>query len=115
MNSITLLQISGSVIRKSAEMAVTDPHGIIITVVSVLVVFASLAILHISYFLIGKVVTRHLQWMENKQKNAEPQQQDDPEVKAAIATALHLYLNENTHDDESYVITIKRKEYNETV
>ena len=42
MNSISLLQISA-----------TDPHGIIITVVSVLVGFASLAILHISYYLIG--------------------------------------------------------------
>ena len=114
MNSITLLQISESVIQKSAEMAATDPHGIIITVVSVLVVFASLAILHISYYLIGKVVNWHLQWMERRQENAE-QQQDDPEVNAAIATAMHLYLNENAHDEESYVITIKRKEYNETV
>ena len=114
MNSITLLQISENVIQKSAEMAATDPHGIIITVVSVLVVFASLAILHISYYLIGKVVNLHLQWKERRQENAE-QQQDDPEVNAAIATAMHLYLNENAHDEESYVITIKRKEYNETV
>ena len=64
MNSTTLLQISESVIRKSAEMAQTDPHGIIITVVSVLVVFASLAILHISYYLIGRAVNWHAKWVE---------------------------------------------------
>lgn len=115
MNSITLLQISGSVIQKSADLAATDPHGFIITVVSVLVVFTALAILHISYYLIGKVVGWHLRWMERREKATESHEQDDSEVKAAIATAMHLYLNENSHDDESYVITIKRKDYNETV
>lgn len=29
------------------------------------------------------------------------------ETEAAIAMALHLYMNENVHDKESYVITIK--------
>lgn len=115
MNSITLLQTSASVLNKSAEMVATDPHGIIITVVSVLVVFASLAILHISYFLIGKVVGWHLDWMDRREQASEPQAEDDAEAKAAIATAMHLYLNENSHDDESYLITIKRKEHNERI
>ena len=115
MNILTLLQISESVIRKSLEVAETDPHGIIITVVSVLVVFASLATLHISYYLIGKVVGWHFEWKQKRTMTIEPEAQDNAEVKAAIGTALHLYLNENSHDDESYVITIKRKEYNETV
>jgi hypothetical protein len=30
-------------------------------------------------------------------------------VQAAIATALHLYMDENAHDYESNIITIKRK------
>lgn len=115
MNSITLLQISGSVIQKSADLAATDPHGIIITAVSVFVVFTALAILHISYYLIGKIVSWHFRWMERRKKAAETHEHDDSEVNAAIATAMHLYLNENSHDDESYVITIKRKDFNETV
>ena len=115
MNSITILQISESVIRKSLEVAETDPHGIIITVVSVLVVFASLATLHISYYLIGKAVGWHIKWKQKRAESTEPEQKDNAEVKAAIATALHMYLNENSHDDESYMITIKRKEYNETI
>ena len=45
MNIMTILQVSEKVLRKSAEIAENDPHGIIITVVSVLVVFAALAIL----------------------------------------------------------------------
>ena len=49
MNSFTVLQVSEKVLRKSAEMAENDPHGIIITVVSVLVVFAALAILDCAY------------------------------------------------------------------
>lgn len=109
MYSFTLLQISENVIRKSAEIAATDPHGIIITAVSVLVVFTALIILSISYLIIGKVINGRLELKPRREKVAEPQSQDDTEVKAAIATAMHLYLNENSHDNESYVITIKRK------
>ena len=99
MNSTTLLQISESVIRKSAEMAQTDPHGIIITVVSVLVVFASLAILHISYYLIGRAVNWHAKWVEKKEEKPAPEP----------------VPQKDTHDDESYAITIKRKGHHETV
>ena len=31
------------------------------------------------------------------------------ETYAAIGLALHQYLNDIVHDDESYIITIKRK------
>ena len=99
MNSTILLQISESVIRKSAELAETDPHGIIITVVSVLVVFASLAILHISYYLIGKAVNLHAAWLEKKEEKLTPETQEQ----------------KGTHDDESYAITIKRKGQHETI
>ena len=55
MDSIKLLQIAESVMTKSAEMAENDPHGVIITVVSVAVVFAALIILFFAYTIIGKV------------------------------------------------------------
>ena len=95
----TLLQISESVIRKSAEVAVTDQHGIIITVVSVLVVFASLAILHISYYLIGKAVSWHSKWSERNDEKPAP----EPEEEKGI------------HDEESYILTIRRKGLQETI
>ena len=88
MNSISLLQISA-----------TDPHGIIITVVSVLVVFASLAILHISYYLIGKVVRWYAGWSAEKE--------DTPAPAAEVQNS--------PHDEESYMITIKRKGQYETI
>ena len=99
MNSIALLQISESVIRKSAEVAATDPHGIIITVVSVLVVFASLAILHISYYLIGRTVKWHAEWVEKKEQKPAPEAEEPKGI----------------HDEESYVITIRRKGQHETI
>ena len=99
MNNITLMQISESVMHKSAEMAATDPHGIIITVVSVLVVFVSLAILHISYYLIGRGVSWHARWTTKKEEAPAPESEEP----------------KSPHDDESYMITIRRKGHYETV
>ena len=99
MNSIAILQISENVMRKSAEVAATDHHGIIITVVSVLVVFASLAILHISYYLIGKAVNWHAKWSANKEEKP----------------AADTLEQKGIHDDESYMITIRRKGQYETI
>ena len=36
-------------------------------------------------------------------------QEMNGEAYAAIAMALHQYLNDTVHDNESYLITIKRK------
>ena len=36
-------------------------------------------------------------------------QEMNGEVYAAISMALHQYLNDTVHDNESYIITIKRK------
>ena len=86
-----------------------DPHGLILTLISVLVVFVTLSILYLSYGLIGKIVTSH----ENRQRKQQKERPSDGELQeetaAAISMALHMYLNETVHDDESYIITIKRK------
>ena len=69
-----------------------DPHGIIITVVSVSVVFASLIILYFAYKLTGMLVN----WNADK-----PQKKKNrPKRKAT---------DDNAHDKESYVITIRRE------
>ena len=45
-----------SVLSKSMELAEKDPHGLIITIVSISVVFISLALLFVLYFLFGRLI-----------------------------------------------------------
>lgn len=80
MNILTIQQIAES-----------DPHGLIITVVSVSVVFAALILLYFAYTLTGKLVN----WNSGK-----PVKQEKKKRKT----------EDGIHDKESYVITI-RKEY----
>lgn len=111
MNAFTVMQFTQSVASRSAEVAANDPYGIIITVVSVTVVFSVLFLLFISYTLIGKLASEEFAFPKFKLKNKTVvEEETGNEVQAAISMALHEYLNENIHDDESYVITIKRKE-----
>lgn len=107
MNIMTILQVSEIVLRKSAEIAQSDPHGIIITVVSVLVVFGVLAILYCAYRLTGLIVNNEYV-LRKTGAISDAEEETDEEVEAAITTALHLYLDENSHDNESNIITIKR-------
>lgn len=127
MNGIMLLQFSEHVAAKSADMAMKDPHGAIITIVSVTVVFTALIILFFAYNLIGKISSG--QWKlpkrEKKVKQVSGKGSPSPEEAAAIALALdqemngetyaaiglalHQYLGNSVHDMESYVITIRRK------
>lgn len=122
-----LLQISESVILKSAEMAEKDPHGMIITIVSVSVVFLALVILYFAYTLIGRTINSAVDWkgLSCKKKHRAANEGPSPEETAAIAfaldqelngetyaaigVALHQYLDDTVHDNESYIITIKRK------
>ena len=67
-----------------------DPHGIIITVVSVSVVFAALVILYFAYTLTGKLVN----WKTDK-----------PAKKRSKRKSTDTRI----HDSESYVITIRRE------
>ena len=127
MNTFVLLQVSEQVAIKSAEMAAKDPHGIIITAVSVSVVFFALIILYFAYTFIGKMSSGEIK-LKMPEKKAAPKpakggptpeeaaaialaldQEMNGEVYAAIGMALHQYLNDTVHDMESYIITIKRK------
>lgn len=125
--NIMLLLTSGSIMQKNAEMIAKDPHGAIITIVSVSVVFFALIILYGAYTLIGKLVSGQISIPMRKpssmsatskgRPNAEEaaaialalDQELNGETYAAIAMAMHRYMNEKVHDNESYIITIKRK------
>lgn len=123
MLSVNMLQ-AGHVLRKSAEMAEKDPHGVIITVVSVAVVFTVLLILYFAYSLIGKSVNGKMPKFGRQSSAAgvhKPSSEEaaaialaldselNGETYAAIGAALHNYFNDTVHDQESYIITIRRK------
>ena len=130
MNSLELLQVSDNVLLKSVEVAEKDPHGSIITLVSIGVVFMALIILYIAYSMIGKIISGHINIPSIISKAkisttlAKRSKQTDEvavaiamaldkelngETYAAISLAMHQYLNDTVHDIESYVITIRRK------
>ena len=127
MDILMILQASQRVAEKSADMLVKDPHGLIITLVSVMVVFSALVILYFAYTFIGNLSSGRFKMPEKKVKvkpaetksvaNEEVaaakamahDQEMNGEVYAAISMALHQYLNDTVHDMESYIITIKRK------
>ena len=126
MTGISILQTSANVLQKSAEMAEKDPHGAIITLVSVSVVFIALIVLYFAYTFIGNLSSGKIK-LPNRNTTAKSEKASGPapeeavaiamaldqelngETYAAIGMALHQYLNDTVHDNESYIITIKRK------
>ena len=96
MLPLTLIQ-SENVLTKSMELAEKDPHGWIITVVSISVVFISLALLFVLYFLFGRLI--NIVFKEKKQEQAEVVKEDN-----------ELTVNQEPHDKESYVITIRKND-----
>lgn len=112
---------NGDVNAKSNSeiMKEKDPHGFVLTIISVLVVFFSLFILSRIFKYVGKASmksgTKTLKPARGKEMTPEAaaavamalQQEYGGEVEAAIAMALHSYLSECAHDQESYVLTIR--------
>lgn len=102
----------------AGNLAESDPHGWILTLTSVSVVFGALLILWILFGLLGKAFTR-----EPGKKTPSPDEAaaiamaleaarkedtgGDPETAAAIALALDCYLSESVHDPESYTLTLR--------
>lgn len=115
----------------SARLAHEDPYGVVLTIVSIGVVFSALLVLWQLFALLGKMMNRNGGNNGGKpakkvsKKAGKGSGNIDPEVAAAIsmaiaqelggetyaaiATAMHLYLDDSVHDNESFVITIKQK------
>ncbi len=85
-------------------METLDPHGWMLSLISVLVLFSALVLLYLIYSLIGKLSTRAM-----ARRAAPPESPVDSSgaEAAAIAMALNLYLAEYAHDRESGTITIR--------
>lgn len=116
---------------KAEKLARTDPHGITMTLVAIAVVFGALIILFLCYTFVGALCTGRFNWVaglfKRKKKNRKKGSANLPdaetaaaiavalrmdcsdEIQAAIGLALHRYLSESVHDNESYTITIRRK------
>lgn len=100
--------LNGSGLSKTRAESIkeTDPHGWTLTVTCVTVVFAALIILFMIYNMLGKIFTGGLRITSKKKESGIT----DPEEAAAIAMAIHMYFNENTHDQESFALTMRPKD-----
>lgn len=122
---IDYLTILLSTSAKSEMLAQRDPHGFIMTVTAVAVVFGALLVLYVFFGILGGFNSGKIdikKWFRCRKKTKkEPDEETaaaialalsdemSPEVYAAIGMALEEYLDEGVHDYESYIITIKRK------
>lgn len=98
---------------KSMIMAKTDPHGGIMALTAMSVVFLALVVLCCLFKLTGAISLKSLQKKSDKAAKESNRPvtvsvaESSSESFAAIAMALHLYIMENeAHDDESYAITM---------
>ena len=106
------------------RMAQTDPHGWTLTLISVSVVFLALIVLYFIYNFSGNIFSGKFKRAPKPPKAVKGT--PDAEVAAAIAlaldmenagdeyaaiaTAVHLYLNDAVHDVEPGMVTIVRKD-----
>lgn len=103
------------------RMMQTDPHGWTLTLISVSVVFAALIVLYFVYTLSGNIFSGKIKLPKKTRKASANDEvaaaialaldmELSGEDYAAIATAVHLYLNDTVHDAEPGFVTIVRKE-----
>lgn len=97
--------------ENSKKFQEVDPWGIGMTFVGLAVVFLSLLMLYVLFFNITRLLNLRLKKSSVPKTEAvksvkEPEELTG-EVNAAIAIAIHLYMNE-LHDKESAVLTINK-------
>ena len=103
------------------RMMQTDPHGWTLTLISVSVVFAALIVLYFVYSFSGNLFSGKFKRAPRKVKGTPDAEvaaaialaldmEQDGDVYAAIATAVHLYMNDTVHDVEPGIVTITRKD-----
>ena len=102
-----------------------DPHGWILSITSVSVVFTALAILWFLFWLLFDRQAKKKAGLSSRGRRPSGSQDEaevaaaialaldmecSGDVYAAIATAVHLYLSDAVHDVEPGIVTIVRKE-----
>lgn len=91
----------------AGKMMVNDPHGLTLTLISLMVVFGCLLVLYCVYALSDAIFSGKFKRKAKVAAQPAGGQTPDGETEAAIATALHLYLSGSAHDKEAGIITIK--------
>ncbi len=88
-----------------------DPWGVGMTFIGMAVVFLSLLLLYMLFYNITKALNYRIKSNLKKEGKELPAKDKEVElsgeVNAAIAIALHLYMNE-IHDRESAILTINK-------
>ncbi|MBN1250777.1 MAG: OadG family protein [Bacteroidales bacterium] len=88
-----------------------NSENIIIALVGYVIVFLALLLLYFVFYNIPKIINFQVRARLRKKGKTECADADDLNipgtVNAAIAMAIHLYLNE-LHDEEETVMTIKK-------
>ena len=117
-----LMNTDGDEESGAQRIARTDPHGGILTLTSVSVVFGALLVLLIIFSITGAAFSGKFK-RKPRQKAVKLSSLDGEtaaaialalsleggeDEAAAIALALHLYLSESVHDAEPFVITIQQ-------
>ena len=118
------------------RMMQTDPHGWTLTIISVTVVFTALTVLYGVYSLSGSIFSGKFKREPKPKKRSRSvipssrsvipsevegsqiaaaiavalDMENSGDVYAAIATAVHLDLNDAVHDVEPGIVTIVRKD-----
>ena len=116
---------------KSEAMAEKDPHGGILSLVAVTVVFSALAILWFLFWLFFDRPAKKAAQAKEKPKNSAAKAQvkagevsdeiaavialamdmeQGGDVYAAIALAMDLYFSDTVHDTESFILTMRPKD-----
>ncbi len=116
---------------KAEAMAEKDPHGGILSLVAVTVVFSALAILWFLFWLFFDRPAKKAAQAKEKPKNSAAKAQvkagevsdeiaavialamdmeQGGDVYAAIAMAMDLYFSDTVHDTESFILTMRPKD-----
>ena len=116
---------------KAEAMAEKDPHGGILSLVAVTVVFSALAILWFLFWLFFDRPAKKAAQAKEKPKNSAAKAQvkagevsdeiaavialamdmeQGGDVYAAIALAMELYFSDTVHDTESFILTMRPKD-----
>jgi Na+-transporting methylmalonyl-CoA/oxaloacetate decarboxylase gamma subunit len=81
--------------------------GMVVSGISLLVVFVALVILWLCMELTSKILNLSFKKVKQEEKSPKISDEISGEVMAAISTAVHLYLSD-IHDLENPILTIKR-------
>lgn len=104
--------ITEEVMPKHEKMRLSDPAGGVLTITAMSVVFSSLIMLSLAFYLLSKITRRMMSRRKERAAVSLPVTEEvgkmlTGEEIAAIAMALKMY-QDDLHDIESTVITINR-------